>query len=115
MDGTLDYGSPRTISSPSTGTVTWLPAIGAIIKRGHQLYRVDNRPAVVFYGATPLYRRLDTVGMVGPDVRVVADNLRAVGYDIGAQPQVGTLVTPSRADAAQESGGPEESREIGRR
>ncbi|MGW0580115.1 hypothetical protein ACWD25_30065 [Streptomyces sp. NPDC002920] len=109
MDGTLDYGIPRAIGGPSTGTVTWLPAVGATIARGQQLYRVDNRPAVVFYGSTPLYRRLDTVGMVGPDVRVVADNLRALGYDIGAQPQAGTLVTPSRADAAQESGGPEES------
>ncbi|MEU9188921.1 peptidoglycan-binding protein [Streptomyces sp. NPDC048484] len=109
MDGTLDHGSPRAINSSSTGTVTWLPAVGATIRRGHPLYRVDNRPAVVFHGSTPLYRRLDTVGMVGPDVRVVADNLRALGYDIGVQPPAGALVAPSRPDAAQESAGSEES------
>ncbi|MEU5347154.1 peptidoglycan-binding protein [Streptomyces sp. NPDC020766] len=103
MDGTLGHGSSRNISSTSDGTVTWLPAVGATVSRGHQLYRVDNRPAVVFYGSTPLYRRLDTVGMVGPDVRVVADNLRALGYDIGAQPPVGTLVTLSQADASDEA------------
>ncbi|MEV1069356.1 hypothetical protein [Streptomyces sp. NPDC050263] len=99
MDGTLDYGAPRAVSSTSTGTVTWLPAVGATVTRGHPLYRVDNRPAMVFYGSTPLYRRLDTVDMVGPDVRVVADNLRALGYDIGAQPPVDTLVTPSPTGA----------------
>lgn len=105
MDGTLGYGSPRAISSTSTGTVTWLSAVGATVTRGHQLYRVDNRPTVVFYGSTPLYRRLDTVGMVGPDVRVVADNLRALGYDIGVQPPAGTFVTPPRTEGAEEQKG----------
>jgi hypothetical protein len=94
LSGTLGYGTPRTLPGDVSGRVTWLPAQGATISRGHQLYRVDDRPTVLFYGSTPLYRRLDTLGMVGPDVRVVADNLRALGYDIGPQPAVGTLVTP---------------------
>ncbi|MFJ8630829.1 hypothetical protein [Streptomyces sp. NPDC093568] len=103
-DGTLGHGTPRTLRGATDGRVTWLPAQGVTITRGHQLYRVDDRPAVLFYGSTPLYRRLDTVGLVGPDVRVVADNLRALGYDIGPQPAVGTMVTPSSAPAAQSSG-----------
>ncbi|MGW0757444.1 peptidoglycan-binding protein [Streptomyces sp. NPDC002814] len=92
MEGTLGYDSARTIRSAGEGRVTWLPNRGATVARGRQLYRVDERSAVVFYGSTPLYRRLDTPGTVGRDIRVVADNLKALGYDIGAQPAPGTVV-----------------------
>ncbi|MEU5100952.1 MULTISPECIES: peptidoglycan-binding protein [unclassified Streptomyces] len=92
MEGTLGYDSARTIRSAGEGRVTWLPNRGATVKRGRQLYRVDERSAVIFYGSTPLYRRLDTPGSVGRDIWVVADNLKALGYDIGAQPAPGTVV-----------------------
>ncbi|MEV0225703.1 peptidoglycan-binding protein [Streptomyces sp. NPDC050704] len=92
MQGTLGYDSARTIRSAGEGRVTWLPKPGATVERGRQLYRVDERSAVVFYGDTPLYRRLDTPGSIGRDIRVVADNLKALGYDIGAQPAPGTVV-----------------------
>ncbi|WP_205315269.1 peptidoglycan-binding protein [Nonomuraea lactucae] len=97
MEGTLGFGASRTIKGAAGGRVTWLPRVGATVKRGRQLYRVDDRPAVVFYGGTPMYRRLGTAGAVGRDVRVVADNLRALGYDIGAQPPPGTTVRPRAA------------------
>ncbi|MFB6659883.1 peptidoglycan-binding protein [[Kitasatospora] papulosa] len=92
MEGTLGYDSVRTIRGAGEGVVTWLPKQGATVARGEQLYRVDERPTVVFYGSTPMYRRLDTPGSVGRDIRVVADNLKAVGYDIGDQPVPGTVV-----------------------
>ncbi|WP_128382457.1 peptidoglycan-binding protein [Streptomyces cavernae] len=92
MQGTLGYDSARTIRSAGEGRVTWLANRGATVKRGQELYRVDERPAVVFYGSTPLYRRLDTPGTVGRDIRVVADNLKALGYGIGTQPAPGTVV-----------------------
>ncbi|MFE3560352.1 hypothetical protein ACFXKW_36700 [Streptomyces sp. NPDC059193] len=95
--GNLGYGTPRTVKGAAGGRITLLPANGATIQRGQQLYRVNDRPTAIFYGATPLFRRLDTVGTVGRDVRVVADNLQALGYTIGAQPTVGTLVTPPAA------------------
>lgn len=108
-DGTLGYGTPRTLHGGATGRVTWLPVQGATVTRGHQLYRIDDRPAVLFYGSTPLYRPLDRVGTVGPDVRVVADNLKALGYDIGAQPAVGSYVTPAPPPASAAATGPAES------
>jgi hypothetical protein len=92
MEGTLGYDSARTIRSAGDGRVTWLPNRGTTVKRGRQLYRVDERSTVLFYGSTPLYRRLDTPGSVGRDIRVVADNLKALGYDIGAQPAPGAAV-----------------------
>ncbi|WP_234392709.1 peptidoglycan-binding protein [Streptomyces sp. XY152] len=92
MAGTLGYDSVRTIRGAGEGVVTWLPKQGVTVARGEQLYRVDERPTVVFYGSTPMYRRLDTPGSVGRDIRVVADNLKAAGYDIGQQPASGTVV-----------------------
>lgn len=95
IEGTLGYTSPRTLRGPGQGRVTWLAKQGTTVERGRPLYRVDERPAVVFHGSTPLYRRLDAVGLTGRDVRVVADNLKALGYDIGSQPPSGTRIQPS--------------------
>ncbi|WP_258319024.1 hypothetical protein [Streptomyces griseorubiginosus] len=94
LDGTLGYGRATTVKGGRPGLVTWLPATGTTVRRGEPLYRVDNVPVPVLYGATPLYRILRARGTTGPDVRTVADNLRALGYDIGPQPPVGTWVTP---------------------
>lgn len=96
LDGTLGYGRATTVKGGRTGLVTWLPATGATVRRGEPLYRVDNVPVPVFYGETPLYRTLEARGTTGPDVKTVVDNLKALDYDIGVQPAVGTWVTPQR-------------------
>lgn len=97
-DGTLGYGSERPVKG-GAGTVTWLPAIGATVARGAPLLRVDDRPVALFYGDTPLFRPLEAAGTTGRDVRVVADNLAALGYAIGPQPPVGTKIGPAAAAA----------------
>lgn len=94
LDGNLGYGRATTVKGGKAGLLTWLPATGATVRRGRPLYRVDNVPVPLFYGGTPLYRTLEARGTIGPDVRTVADNLKALGYDIGVQPAVGTWVTP---------------------
>ncbi|MEU0409443.1 hypothetical protein ABZ307_16730 [Streptomyces griseorubiginosus] len=94
LDGSLGYGRATTVKGGRSGLITWLPPTGATVKRGEPLYRVDNVPVPVFYGGTPLYRTLEARGTTGPDVKTVADNLGELGYDIGAQPAVGTWVTP---------------------
>ncbi|MCX4911221.1 peptidoglycan-binding protein [Streptomyces sp. NBC_00878] len=116
MEGTLGYGVSRTVKGADGGRVTWLPTAGATVKRGEQLYRVDDRPAVVLYGSTPMYRRLDTSGAVGRDVRVIADNLKALGYDIGNQPAPGTSVQPQapRETPSPETSAPKEPGETGK-
>jgi peptidoglycan hydrolase-like protein with peptidoglycan-binding domain len=85
LPGTLGYGVPTSVKAAG-GTVTWLPAVGAAVSRGHALYRDDDRPVVAFYGTTPLFRKIDNPGMIGRDVRVVVQNLRALGYRTGDQP-----------------------------
>ena len=109
LNGTLGYSKAAPVKGAKPGLVTWLPAPGARVSRGHTLYKVDNVPVPVFYGSTPLYRTLSARGMTGPDVRVVADNLKRLGYDIGSQPAPGTWVTqhPATTDTsgtADESG-----------
>jgi hypothetical protein len=106
LTGTLGYGPAMPVRGTGSGTVTWLPSGGTSVTRGHALLRVDDRPVPLFYGGTPLYRSLSTVGLVGRDVRVVADNLTALGYDIGTQPAPGTQVTPSSPPDAEDGPGP---------
>ncbi len=56
------------------------------MNRGDVLYRVDNKPVILFYGSTPLFRSLGTpptppkTAESGPDVKVVKQNLVALGY-----------------------------------
>jgi peptidoglycan hydrolase-like protein with peptidoglycan-binding domain len=92
LDGTLGYGGAQPVKGARDGIVTWLPRPGASIGRGDQVYRADDRPVPLFYGAMPLYRDLRASGTAGRDVRIVADNLRALGYSIGRQPRAGETV-----------------------
>jgi peptidoglycan hydrolase-like protein with peptidoglycan-binding domain len=91
LSGTLGFGVERPVKG-GAGRVTWLPAAGAVVARGQPLFRRDDRPVALLYGDTPLFRPLDRVGLVGRDVRVVADNLHALGYNPGSQPAVGSVV-----------------------
>ncbi|MBM7078032.1 HlyD family secretion protein [Micromonospora humida] len=93
LTGTLGYGRAEPVKGGRSGTVTWLPAAGATVTRGKQLYRIDDRPVPLFYGGLPLYRDLAEPGTVGRDVRVVATNLKALGYEIGYQPVPGEKVS----------------------
>jgi peptidoglycan hydrolase-like protein with peptidoglycan-binding domain len=82
-DGTLGYSGSRTVLSRISGTITWLPSAGRVIRRGQRLFSVDDRPVVLFYGAQPAYRRLGAGVADGEDVRQLEENLAALGYDPG--------------------------------
>ncbi|GIG71165.1 peptidoglycan-binding protein [Phytomonospora endophytica] len=79
VDGTLTYGEATPLSGSLPGTVTWLPAAGATVRRGKALYKVDDDAVVVMYGLLPLWRELSP-GTSGPDVRQLEENLEALGY-----------------------------------
>jgi peptidoglycan hydrolase-like protein with peptidoglycan-binding domain len=79
VSGVLGYGAPVTVGSRAQGTITWLPALGAVVSRGQPLYKVDNRPVTLLYGGLPPYRQLRT-GHTGEDVRELETNLAALGY-----------------------------------
>ncbi|GIF23936.1 peptidoglycan-binding protein [Paractinoplanes tereljensis] len=83
LDGSIGFGPPRPLAGHTAATVTWLPAVGATIKRGKQLFRADDKPVTLFYGSMPLYRPIAGKNLTGRDVRIIADNLRALGYGFG--------------------------------
>jgi Putative peptidoglycan binding domain len=79
--GTLGYATPRTVYNRVSGTITWLPAIGQVIKPGGTLYKVDNAPVVLFNGDIPAYRSLTEGVSDGPDVQELKQALVALGFD----------------------------------
>lgn len=79
-DGELGYGVATTTTNRLTGTVTGLPDVGDVIKRGQPLYSVDGDPVILLYGDLPAYRALKE-GDEGPDVEQLERNLEKLGYD----------------------------------
>ncbi|MFY1704905.1 efflux RND transporter periplasmic adaptor subunit [Micromonospora sp. WMMA1923] len=106
LPGTIGFGATRPLAGHLAATVTWLPEAGVTIKRGGQLFRADDRPVVLFYGSMPLYRDIAGANLVGRDVRIVAENLAALGYATGRQPASGERV-PSPAPTGNATTGSE--------
>lgn len=79
VNGTLDYGTAVRVAARGNGTITWLPALGAVVRRGQAVYRLDSRPVSLFYGRRPFYRTLSW-GNSGADVKEVEQNLAALRY-----------------------------------
>jgi membrane fusion protein, multidrug efflux system len=77
--GALGYGDAVAVTGRVPGTVTWLPAVDTVIKRGGALYKVDNAPVVLLYGSLPAYRAL-ALNTKGADVQQFEQNLWALGY-----------------------------------
>ena len=79
--------TPTPARSPpaAAGTLTALRDEGSVVTRGHSLYAVDGEPAAfLFYGALPAWRDFGPGMTDGDDVRQLERNLRALGYDPGA-------------------------------
>jgi peptidoglycan hydrolase-like protein with peptidoglycan-binding domain len=98
VNGTLGYGPPVRVSAHGGGTISWLPALGAMIRRGGQVFQVDYRPVSLFYGGRPFYRSLRS-GDSGQDVKQLERNLAALGY---TGITVDTSYTASTAAAVRE-------------
>ena len=79
VDGTLGYGDATVIATHAHGTITALPVLGAIVRRGQAAFRVDDKPVVLLYGQQPLYRTL-APGVEGTDVAEFEKELAALGY-----------------------------------
>lgn len=85
VPGSIGFGGATPVAGRGTGTVTWLPAVGDVVSRGAQLFRVDDQPVVLLLGSLPLYRPLsaapgpDGRPLHGADVDLVAANLAVLG------------------------------------
>jgi peptidoglycan hydrolase-like protein with peptidoglycan-binding domain len=81
VSGTLGYGTTLELYDRVGGTFTWLPSVGAVIGRGGALWRIDDLPIVLMYGAVPAYRTLKQGVSDGPDVIELNENLIDLGFD----------------------------------
>jgi hypothetical protein len=81
--GTLGYADPQTVYNRISGTVTWLPQVGQVIKPGHVLYRIGDQPVILMDGSTPAYRDLGPDDAPGPDITQLNRNLVKLGFDSG--------------------------------
>lgn len=94
LDGTLTYGarsdgSLYSVINQTSGTATWLPAVGQVVEQGQVIYRVDGNPVVLLYGSTPAYRTV-SAGMTGADVTELNADLVALGYATAAEIPAGS-------------------------
>ncbi|KAA1428766.1 peptidoglycan-binding protein [Nocardioides antri] len=112
LDGTLGYADQRPITGKVAGTITGLPAKGAVVRRGQGLYAVDGQSIFLMYGKVPAYRTI-TVGSEGDDVLQLERNLRAMGYGEDLEvDQTYTSYTASAVRDWQEDEGLSETGEI---
>jgi hypothetical protein len=80
LNATLEYAGSYTVRGQGSGTLTWLPSAGQVIRQGHVLYKVDNGdPVVLLYGSVPTWRDLYQ-GLTGSDVTQLNHDLVALGY-----------------------------------
>ena len=79
--GTLSYNRPQTVYNRLTGTITWLPQVGQVIKAGGTLYKVDGDPVLLMNGMTPAYRDLGPSDSDGGDIEQLNRNLVALGFN----------------------------------
>lgn len=80
VDGTLGYADSRTVINRLSGTVTWLPAQGTVVKTGERLFEVEGKSVYLFDGTYPAYRSLEA-GREGRDVAQLERTLRELGFD----------------------------------
>jgi hypothetical protein len=84
VSGTLGYIGSYTLLNQASGAYTRLPAVGDVLTQGHVAYWVDEKPVILLYGSTPLYRALSE-GMTGADVRALNRALVKLGYATRAE------------------------------
>jgi peptidoglycan hydrolase-like protein with peptidoglycan-binding domain len=102
VDGTFSYGDATTVSAGTTGTVTALVDVGDELARGDVAYELDTVPVVVLWGDTPLYRELRRGVDDGRDVRILEENLAALGYDADGELTVDETFDADTEDAVEE-------------
>jgi hypothetical protein len=82
-EGTLGYQASPPVINAMTGTYTWLPTPGQIIRPGRALYRVDDQPVFLLAGNVPAWRSFELGMTGGPDVRQLTAALIAGHFAAG--------------------------------
>ncbi|MGH3703176.1 MAG: peptidoglycan-binding protein [Agromyces sp.] len=78
--GKLGFGATRDLGTSLAGTVTGLPGLGTVVGVGAELFRIDDRPVVLFRGELPMWRSFESGMTDGADVLQLERNLKDLGY-----------------------------------
>ncbi|MEJ2853839.1 MULTISPECIES: peptidoglycan-binding domain-containing protein [unclassified Saccharothrix] len=114
VTGTVGYGAEHPLAGRRPGTITGLPAVGEVLERGEAVYSVDAKPVPLFFGGLPLYRDLSAGVDNGPDVKVVEENLAALGFtDFGTPDEKYTSATAAAVKKWQKANGLEQTGAVG--
>ncbi|MGP3690984.1 peptidoglycan-binding protein [Streptomyces sp. IBSNAI002] len=122
VSGNLGYGDVTGVQAPpsgasqggqsttgsGSGVITWLPNEGDTIARGDTVYSLNEVKVPLLYGSTPLYRTVQS-GSEGKDVKLVEENLSALGYTGFTVDDEYTDATATAVKAWQENLGREET------
>jgi len=82
--GTLGYqGAYSVVNESGPGIVTWLPAVGRLVRRDQALFQLAGQPVTLLYGAVPAWRPFGPGMTRGPDVRELQRNLAVLGFAPG--------------------------------
>jgi hypothetical protein len=80
VTATLGYAGSYPVTGQGSGTLTWLPPAGQVIRQGQVLYKTGNgSPVVLLYGSVPAWRTLGE-GITGQDVTQLNHDLVRLGY-----------------------------------
>ncbi|MDD9379686.1 peptidoglycan-binding protein [Streptomyces sp. ZAF1911] len=101
LTGSLVYDGPNPVVAAGKGTLTWLPAVGAVVKAGQKLYEVDGQPVVLMAGDRPMWRDLGPGVPAGADVEQLERNLIKLGHAKGLGLTADQKFTPDTATAVK--------------
>ena len=96
---------PRPPSYGQTSTYTTLPAVGAIVRRGQNLYSISGSPVVLLYGSVAPWRAFVAGMAPGADVAELNANLDALGDGKGLRGDAFTAATETAVKAFQSARG----------
>jgi len=99
--GTLGYANAQTVFNRLSGTITYLPNVGHVVKPGGTLYQVDGYPVILFNGSYPAYRDLTSGDTDGPDIEELNADLKARGFDSGDAITVDDVWQAATTDAVE--------------
>ncbi|MFD6885346.1 peptidoglycan-binding protein [Streptomyces sp. NPDC059957] len=101
LTGSLVYDAPTPVLPAGKGTLTGLPAVGAVVKAGQKLFEVDGQPVVLMAGDRPMWRDLGPGVPAGPDVEQLERNLLRLGHAKGLGLTADQKFTPDTATAVK--------------
>ncbi|MFE9566545.1 peptidoglycan-binding protein [Streptomyces sp. NPDC006487] len=101
LTGSLVYDAPAPVLPAAKGTLTGLPAVGALVRAGQKLYEVDGQPVVLMVGDRPMWRDLGPGVPAGSDVEQLERNLLRLGHAKGLGLTADQKFTPDTATAVK--------------